>query len=256
MAENYFYGETTVNALGLLVLVVLAIASILVPRRYAAVPILVLCCFVAPGQRIVLAGLDFSFMRIILMAGWARVLIRGELSNYEWKPIDAVMLAWAVVGLLAYTMLWGGASGQFIWRVGDTMETYGAYILFRCLVKDWTDLRTFLMASILLVSAVVGFFAFENQTRRNLFAVFGGVPPETMLRQGRLRCQGAFAHPILAGCFYATLMPMYVGLFWSTSLHRLLAAVGILASLGVIFFCASSTPILAVMAAMVGGALI
>ena len=43
-------------------------------------------------------------------------------------------------------------------------------------------------------------------------AAMGGVPEITVVREGRLRCQGAFAHPILAGCFWAEQLPLIAAL--------------------------------------------
>lgn len=49
--------------------------------------------------------------------------------------------------------------------------------------------------------AVAVFFPIASRTCQNMFASFGGVPPLTDVRDGRLRCRGAFAPAILAGCF-------------------------------------------------------
>ena len=43
----------------------------------------------------------------------------------------------------------------------------------------------------------------EKFSGRNAFAIFGGVPDVAVVRDGVIRCQGPFAHPILAGTFAA-----------------------------------------------------
>jgi hypothetical protein len=83
--------------------------------------------------------------------------------------------------------------------------------------------------------------------------MFGGVPAITDTRDGRLRCQGAFAHAILAGCFWACLIPLYairgfMGKGW------LLAFAGALAALFIIAMCASSTPVMALGFGTIGAA--
>jgi len=82
--------------------------------------------------------------------------------------------------------------------------------------------------------------------------VFGGVPAETVMREGKLRCQGAFAHPILAGTFWASTLPLLWMLWKQEGLHRWsiigTAAVGV-----IIVACSSSTPMLS--AVVAGGGL-
>ncbi|MHC4082292.1 MAG: hypothetical protein ACYSU2_13335, partial [Planctomycetota bacterium] len=57
---DVWFNQTTLHPLGVVAIVLLGVATILVPRRYALVPALILACFVAPAQRIVLASLDFN----------------------------------------------------------------------------------------------------------------------------------------------------------------------------------------------------
>jgi hypothetical protein len=66
----------------------------------------------------------------------------------------------------------------------------------------------------------------EKTTARNIFSVFGGVPEFTDLREGHLRCQAAFRHPILAGTFGATSLPLFIGLWFQDRSARTLALLG------------------------------
>jgi hypothetical protein len=94
----------------------------------------------------------------------------------------------------------------------------------------------------------------EKGSGKNPFAVLGGVPPETLVREGVLRCQGPFAHPILAGAFGTALLPLFLGLWWQGR-HRGEALLGVL-SAGVIAGTAgSSGPLMAAAAGIVGLAL-
>ncbi len=82
------------------------------------------------------------------------------------------------------------------------------------------------------------------------FLVFGGVPKETALREGRLRCQGAFAHPIVAGCFWASNFPIVVSLF--TRKMHVLAAVSCLACTLIVASTSSSTPVFGFLTGLLG----
>jgi hypothetical protein len=98
-------------------------------------------------------------------------------------------------------------------------------------------------------------FTFERATGRNVFSIFGRVPEMTVSRAGRLRCQGAYAHPILAGCFWATLLPLIVVQWWRGGRWRTGAAVGGACAMIIILNCASSTPMVAVALAGAGACL-
>jgi hypothetical protein len=65
----------------------------------------------------------------------------------------------------------------------------------------------------------------ERLSGRNFFYLLGGVAEHGELRDGTLRCQGAFRHPILAGTYAATLLPLLAGLWFSPG-SRGLAVIG------------------------------
>ena len=87
---DVWFNQTTLHPLGIIAILLLGVATIVVPRRYALVPALVVACFVAPAQRVVLATLDFNFLRIMVFFGWARVLLRGELASFREKLAGGV----------------------------------------------------------------------------------------------------------------------------------------------------------------------
>ncbi len=67
-------------------------------------------------------------------------------------------------------------------------------------------------SSRVILVPLVAAMLYEKATGRNVFAVLGGVSEMTLIREGKLRAQGAFQHPILAGTFGATVLPLMVGL--------------------------------------------
>ena len=88
----------------------------------------------------------------------------------------------------------------------------------------------------------------ERTTGRNAFAVLGGVgESDGLLRDGKVRAQGAFEHPILAGTFGATLLPLMIGLIQMRD--RALRWSGMVGSVGaamIVWAAASSGAFLAV----------
>ena len=85
-----------------------------------------------------------------------------------------------------------------------------------------------------------------------MFSIFGGVPEFTMIREGRLRCQGAFAHPILAGTFGATSVPFMVALWFRGAGQKLTAVVGIISATIIAMTSASSGPVMTYVVVIIG----
>ena len=135
-----FANQTTVHPVGLLALLVCGVGMLFLPRRHAILGFLVMACFIAPAQRLAFFGLDFNFIRIIVMFGWLRVLMRKETSGFRWTGIDLVMIAFAAVNTAAYTLLLASSSA-FVNRLGASFDTIGMYFLFRILIRSWDDLR-------------------------------------------------------------------------------------------------------------------
>jgi hypothetical protein len=237
--------QTQLHPLALAMTIVNGLALVLLPRRYSIWPILVMLCFVAPAQRLVVAGLDFNLIRLMVLFGAVRVLIRREFLGIRVLPIDVVMIAFILVRAAVYTAQWGNSS-SLIYQLGQGFDGLGMYALFRCLLRSWDDVVRTTIGFIVLSVPVLICFAIEHQTGRNMFSVFGGVPEFTQIREGRMRCQGAFAHPIIAGCFWASMLPLVTALWWRGSVGRVWCMLGTGTMLGIVILTASSTPITAV----------
>jgi len=240
--EPAWANQTTLHPLGLAAIIVFGCALLLVKRRYAIVPMICMACLVASAQRIVVFGLDFDVLRILVLLGWARVLLRGEFAGFMWRTADTVFLAWVIVGLITMLLL-HQTTAAAVNRLGWAYTGLGMYYLFRVLLRSWEDIRQVVVTFMWISIPVSIAFLIEQATQRNMFSIFGGVPEFTVVRGGRLRCQGAFAHPILAGCFWAALVPMMVGLWRLPDTNRLLCAIGVFCSCVCVAMCASSTPI-------------
>lgn len=241
---------TTIHPLALVMTIVCALIMLTVQRKYAVIPMLFLACFVAPAQRIVIFTLDFNLLRVMVLAGWLRVSLKQETDEFVWKTLDKVMIAWAVSGAIAYVLL-RGTTAAFIYKLGSMFDGIGMYFLFRCLVRDMEDVKQIVIGLAYLSLPVAVFLYFEKQSGHNMFAVFGGVSEITAIREGKLRAQGAFAHSILAGCFWVTQLPLFLALWWQDA-KKTLMLLASLATLFIIYACASSTPAAGLAAVAVG----
>jgi len=92
----------------------------------------------------------------------------------------------------------------------------------------------------------------ENLTGRNVFSALGGVAEITRVRDGRLRCQASFSHPILTGNFGASTAALLGALWLAVPARRVLYTVGLLSAAAIVVLSASSGPVLALAAGILG----
>jgi hypothetical protein len=190
-------------------------------------------------------------LRILILFGWARLVLRSEYHGIRLNILDKVMILWTVAGIISYTFLWETWQA-FINRLGVSFDTLGSYFLIRCLVRDFHDIIYTIKALAVICVPLAIAMLIERATGRNAFAVFGGVPEFTLIRDGRLRCQGAFAHPILAGTFGASLLPLFLSLWWQGKGSKMFAIIGGIAVSTITFTSSSSGPIMTYAAGLAG----
>jgi hypothetical protein len=236
-------GSTFINPLGLVFTLTMCVLLVILPRKYAMFPILALVCYMTMGMRVMIADLNFTMIRILLVFAWARLFLRGEFRRIQLNTLDKVIIATCISSLIAYTLLWQ-TGDAFKWKLGEAYNQIGMYFFFRIFLRDESDVVQALKISAFAVVPLAGAMFWESRTGHNLFAIFGGVPEMPFLRDERLRCEGPFAHPILAGTFGSSVMPLFVGLYLYIQKKRIWVIPAILASFIIMFTSASSGPLL------------
>ena len=250
-----FFNQTTVHPIGLAVLGILSLLTCIVNRRHMLLPLLVLACIVPQGQRVVIATLDFNFIRILLMVGISRVLLLGEWTHLKPKALDRLVVAWTVIGSVGYVLQVAEFSAV-VYKLGLGFDILGIYFMCRVSFRDWRDVDIAVTGLAIMACISFFFFAIEKKTGRNPFSVMGGVPQFTGIREGKLRTQGPFVHAILAGCFWALLLPLVVAkIQCKNNWQKLLGVAGSAAIISIVLFCASSTPLIVVGCNLIGWSL-
>ena len=242
-------GITILHPLALACTLLAGMLILVLPRKLALSPLLVAAIFIPMQQRIVIASIDFYMLRLLLLFGCVRVFLRSEYGNLMLQLVDGVIILFSISGTLFYSLLWG-TSEAVTYRLGMAFDILSAYFLFRCMITDWPGLLIAIKVLAFVCVTVALAMLVERITAHNLFAIFGGVPETTVMRDGRLRCQGAFAHPILAGTFGATLLPMILALWWQRDVSRWIPVIGSIAATVITVTSSSSGPVLSWMAAV------
>lgn len=230
------------NVLALIFLIVSATAVMVLRRERAPIPLLASCCYMTTGQGVDLGTISLPVYRIVLAAGLLRVLVRREIVAGGINAIDKLVITWA--GWMVFASFfheWVPGSGP-VYALGFVYNVTLVYFLARVWCHDLSELMAMLrMVAWLLVPVAVAMIA-EHALERNFFGMFGGEVTENVyVREGKIRAQGPFAHPILAGTVGAVCFPLMIGI-WRR--HRVSAAAGLAASVAMVFASTSSGPVM------------
>lgn len=224
-----------------------AIALLTVQRRWAPVPLLVGCCYMTIAQGIELGAFSLPVYRMLLLVGLVRIVIKKEGLVDFGNLVDKLiffLIGWIILAGFFRDPNFGGGP---VYASGVAFNLSVVYFLIRAWCRDLEDIVGIVVITAFLLAPIALEMLMERQSGKNLFSVFGGVPAEVMLREGKLRAQGPFRHPILAGTVGAVCTPLFIGI-WRRS--RLASMVGITSGVIITFMSASSGPLMSLIAAI------
>jgi hypothetical protein len=240
---------TLASPLALSFTLLMGFLLLVLPRRYALVPVIVLICSMPMAPRLLIGGLNFPMVRILVLFGWLRVIIRREMRGIKPNPIDKALIWWALSSVVLHTLLWQ-TSQECIYRLGIAYDAIGLYSLFRCVVRELEDvIRAFKIMAILAVPLSLAMLQEQSALRNPFAAVFRDIDMTPEVRDEIPRARGPFTHPSLAGTYGASLLPAFVAL-WPQS--AFLAVMGIASSTVITLTSGSSGPIMTYLASVAG----
>ena len=131
-----------VNGIGI-ILISIAAGLVLFGRPVtAALGVMFAVCYITQAQAIEVAGFNFTAIRIVLLVGIARALMKGELRELPPSPVDKWLIGYTLTTLLIATVAQGSEVIPFY--VGLNYNVLLAYFVFRALLKSRSDLLEFL----------------------------------------------------------------------------------------------------------------
>ena len=184
---------------------------------------------------------NFPIFRMLLGLGAMRVLLRGERIRGRLNSIDKMVIAWGAWVIVASLFHEFTPGSGPVYALGAVYNMMLPYFLFRIWCRNRRELEFIIGAIAIMLLPVAIAMYFEMTTVYNPFSIFGGVPEISMIREGRVRASGPFAHPILAGSLGATSFPLMAAIWKS---HRALSILGILACWTMVITSASSGPLM------------
>jgi hypothetical protein len=227
--------------------VINAIALLALPRRWAPLPLLLGACYMTGGQGIAIGPFKFTVLRMLIFFGLVRIVARRETIVGGFSTSDLILTSWAG-WMLASSIFHPPAIDALIYRSGLVFVGFGLYFIFRALCTTYEDFLHLIRILAILLAPVCLEMIQEKILHRNMFSVFGGLPESVVIRNGKIRAQGPFGHPILAGTVGAVTLPLFLAI-WRTD--KSLAKIGACSSIGMVLTCASSGPILSAITSII-----
>ena len=236
------------NSFAIQFFLVNAVALFGFPRRLAPLPLLVGASYMTMAQGFDLGPFSFTVIRMLVVVGFLRIVVRGESLDGGPNRLDWIMVVWAawVVTTSAFRP---DIMSALVFRLGLIFNSCGTYFLFRVFFRTLDDLWELLRLTAILLLPIAIVMVFEQILFFNLFSHLGGVPEYPAVREGAIRAQGPFRHPILAGTVGAVCLPLMVGL-WNR--HRKTSLIGMFSCVTIIYCSSSSGPVASALAGIGG----
>lgn len=237
------------NLPALIFLVISVLAVLFLPRKWAPIPLLATCCYMNLGQGVELGPISLPILRLVLAAGLVRIFLRHERITGRSNAIDKLMVAWGAWMVFASFFHEPVPGAGPVYASGLVYNVALVYLLIRIWCCDLSELMAVVRMLAWLLVPVAASMILEHVLQRNLFGLLGGASEEVFVRDGSIRAQGPFAHPILAGTVGAVCFPLMIGI-WRNS--RFSAAVGCAACVAIVFASTSSSPLMSLFIALGG----
>jgi len=231
------------NNFTVIFLLINVVVLLILPRRFAPVPLLIAVCYMTYGQGFSVGSFSFTVIRVLIVTGIIRVLLRGERIKGGLNKLDWLMLFWASWALTS-SLFRPDVTAALIFRLGLVYNTCGIYFLFRIFIQSVEDVWRMIYLLIFILLPISFEMINEHLLNHNFFSIFGGVPSIPFVREGSIRAQGPFRHPILAGTVGAVCMPLAIAL-WSK--HRKAAVIGMFSCVTIVICSKSSGPLVSLL---------
>jgi hypothetical protein len=142
-----------INQETVIMTVVLAILTLVISRKYLLLPFIVAACFIPHDQRIIFLGLDFTPLRLLVVFGVLRMLLRGEQRRIRWNLFDRMLFAWAICGAVVYIIQWADFRSLAYWVI---LAVSAEYSVMDCCSPCVQGVRSMHISYVTICSIRVG----------------------------------------------------------------------------------------------------
>lgn len=126
------------NELAITFLVINIVLLLLLPRRWAPLPLIMGASYMTLAQGIEIGPFHFTFLRLAIAGGVLRAIIRFDRPAGGIIFMDWLMLLWAAWALFA-SAFHAAPTAALILRLGTVYNACGVYFLVRVLCQSLDD---------------------------------------------------------------------------------------------------------------------
>ena len=257
--NNRFGGGASASLLHPVVVVWMLIAIVLIlalPRKKAIAPFFLAILTIPTGQVAIIAGMHFTMLRILILAGLVRAARWKASSSELWfatgfNGIDQVVVLWTLSAFVVISLQWMNTL-MLVASLGSFLDALGGYLVVRFFIPDGEAVRRTIkvFAAICVIHGLC--MINEQITGVNVFNWLGGVilPLDVILREGVLRSTAVMG-PLGEGALAGVLMPMFLWL-WTVRKSRMAAYAGLAGATAMLITAHASTPWMACGAGLLG----
>ncbi len=251
LRDNFYFGggahESSMHPFVLVATLLAALSVLLLRRKYALAPTLVVAFLTPFGEQLLIGGFHFFALRLIIIVGlvkiiWLKFTSKGPLVGRGLHPIEKIFFPWAVLHAATFVLLFRD-TGAVAYQTGFLLDACGGYLVFRFFVQDRGDILRTAKVLVFIAAVLALGMGSEYVTRVNAFNAINTGTVMPLIREGKVRAQGIFANSITAGTFGATLFPLFFWL-WKRG-NMTLGAIGLVASSVIALTSMSSTGLMA-----------
>lgn len=226
------------SPLFLLTAAALLCLQLLLPKRYAFVPLL----FAAFNIGNVEFFGELTISRALIIMGVARGVVQGSKPFSTGNPIDKLFLLFSFYAFLSSFFHPDAPHNPLNERLGLILNVFGSFLYGRCYLQGENPFQRLALGSLIALIPLAALLTLEATTGSNYYyGHFGARRAVAQFRDGFRAC-GPFAHSILAGTSGAVTLALFVP-YWKKK--RKFAAAGIIGCLAIVGASHSSGPIAA-----------
>jgi hypothetical protein len=96
---------STITPSSLVFTICLGILLLVLPRRYALIPLFISGCYMTLGQVLLVGPFNFTIFRILILFGLLRIIVRKEIFSIKLNSIDKVLIALVLVSSFLFILL-------------------------------------------------------------------------------------------------------------------------------------------------------
>lgn len=229
----------------------LIVAQFALSRRLAFVPLLIAACHFQ-NVPLIQIGASFDTVKLVILAGLVRAVRERSFRWSASQPLDLLVGAWSVWVILSGFAHNPPDHNPITIRLSQVYGIAGTYLYARAFIRNPDEYVHYVKCLAVVVFPLALLALYERYAQQNIYGLLGTGSSGVIVRSGRVRAAGPFAHPILLGTFAATSLALITALY---DKNKRLCLAGVAACALTVWGSASSGPIVTLFSGLMGLAL-